>query len=258
MISKIDFIFCVYISVVTLLQWSITRDPANPKMLVLLLSFPFLLWNGFLKSHDLPRLSSRSISITSVFMFILLLVYTIVTWYIKSYQFHGNIALIFTWHCLISFVVGAFFISKKDIFDKVQYYLILAVSASSLYVFLEFFGVIPTSLRYYPPEISGLIGHKNTFGFMVMVTLLWTLYMLLYKEKLKKSEKISLTLSFLLQFSAHLISDSRSSLFLSVAGLIIILIPLIIAKKILKKRNNRYVFYLIILIACLLPLLLAR
>jgi O-antigen ligase len=111
------------------------------------------------------------------------------------------------------------------------------------------------ALSKYPVEITGLVGHKNTFGFLIMASLPWNVYLLLAKNGNSPNQKKLIIITSLIQFIALILSDSRGSLVLTISGIVFVAISIILKNNILSNFRNRLVLYISILCLGLLPVL---
>lgn len=187
-----------------------------------------------------------------VTIFCLLCMYVFVNWYLKSYPYYGNRAITFFWLCMLGFITGAIVVSRRRWSGIFLSAYIASMTVAACYGFLEYFGWVPLINNVFPPQITGLVGHKCMLSFMLMTSLIWTLW-LLFEYSFTSWKRTGLIISLIIQSVTLFFSDSRAPLLFAFASSCIITGVFIDRKNIFKTAKVRYVIYGVILVAGLIP-----
>jgi O-antigen ligase len=244
----------VWAIAVVLIRWFITTDPADPKTLALLLSpaLPLIARRRPGSGRD-EAAGSRFGSIGPL-AFAFLIVYTIINWSLQSYPYYGNRAMVFAWQCFVAFALGALFLTHTDWRRWLAPSLVLALCLASLYAVLEYLGYVPGADRGFPPMVTGLVGHKNTLGFMLMVTLIMTVSWMVNRETGRGL--VAGLGAVIVQMIALVLARSRGSLGLALVGILVVVLEAFIRTGRFSRPRSRYILYLCLLVTGLLPVLL--
>lgn len=153
-----------------------------------------------------------------VFITAQLVIFNAINFYSFTYYSQWHYSIITA--SFLIFVVGIYTGRNNALLNKIVYYFTLISAVASLYAITEYFGFAGVvQHRQFPPEISGSIGHKNTFGFIIMVSATCCYYNLTIKKDEKKTENVFTAFTFLTNTIALIISDSRWAQFLALIGI---------------------------------------
>lgn len=216
--------------------WLITLHPTDVKSLSFYVLIPLLMLIARNLGHSAPS-GLRAGSTVPLTLFAAFVVYLLANWYFLSYPYQGKQMITFWWIALACFVAGAFLLTKQEVFAGFPWGLMIAGSIGSIFLFCEKWGVVPPLGK--SGGVSGLFGTANGFGFVIVGSLPWTLF--LAAKATHHRLRWAMLASALVQFTALVISASRGSIVLVVASLVFV-VPSLPAVAGLRIRTRERLF----------------
>lgn len=235
--------------------WLLTRDPNDAKLAAGLVVLPVLAVIAMRKppGNALDERSFGTLTRLLPIVVVCFLMYNLVNWHARSYPYYGHRTLAFVWLNLLAFVAGAIAFSRERIYRAAISGLVIACVAASIWSFLEYLALVPYFRpSSWPPRVSGLMGHKNTLGLLLIGGLMWSAQGFLTARANRM--KAAWFAAAAIQLAALGISDSRGSLLLAVVGLAAALLPNM--RRYLARLQSRLLLYGLLLGLLSIPILL--
>lgn len=216
--------------------WMVSSQHAeDPKLLVVLIVFPILLFRK--RGREVLFQDEGQSDIPLLILLIVNAIY-LVYWYISPFQYSASRHLIQFWGATLSFCLGLRYLRDDNNCIGFLKSLSIVSAIAGAYALLEYCAVITPldQSAFFPPHISGHVGHKNVLGFILMCGVLSSLFC---AYRLNKKYYI---LSAFLMIPLLLI-DSRASLGLALLGVFLWVIPIVMKHKLLSTAKGRFVLF---------------
>lgn len=195
----------------------------DTKVLLLLCSLPFLVLKH---STSPPTLLQKKKHQVFIPLACVMFGYVSLSYIKSDYTYFSTKYYAMFWTTILSFILGVKYGEHDNLRDRIGNIFTLFIAGASLYTIAEFFGYVrDVTLRIFPIEITGHIGHKNVYATMAMISLILGLHLFHTDRK-----KIRIPI-FLITLLGLMLADARGPLILAVGGIFLYLIPILKEKR---------------------------